>query len=35
LTRPSTNDDGLYAAALRFGEQRVMAILAALVGSAI
>lgn len=32
VTRPSTNDDGLYAAALRFGEQRVMAILAALVG---
>jgi hypothetical protein len=27
VTRPSTNDDGLYAAALRFGEQRVMAIL--------
>ena len=25
MTRPSTNDDGLYAAALRFGEQRVMA----------
>ena len=32
VTRPSTNDDGLYAAALRFGEQRVMAILSALVG---
>jgi hypothetical protein len=32
VTRPSTNDDGLYAAGLRFGEQRVMAILAALVG---
>jgi hypothetical protein len=32
VTRPSTNDDGLYAAALRFGEQRMMAILAALVG---
>src|ERR1700692_708885 len=29
---PSTNQDGLYAAGLRFGEQRVMAILAALVG---
>ncbi len=32
VTRPSTNDDGLYAAGLRFGEQRVMAILVALVG---
>src|SRR6202007_1332283 len=32
VTRPSTSDDGLYAAGLRFGEQRVMAILAALVG---
>lgn len=32
VTRPSINDDGLYAAGLRFGEQRVMAILAALVG---
>jgi hypothetical protein len=32
VTRPSTNDDGLYAAGLRFGEQRVMAILSALVG---
>jgi hypothetical protein len=32
VTRPSTNGDGLYAAALRFGEQRVMAILSALVG---
>jgi hypothetical protein len=31
VTRPSTND-GLYAAGLRFGEQRVMALLAALVG---
>jgi hypothetical protein len=31
VTRPSTTDDGLYAAGLRFGEQRVMAILAALV----
>ena len=32
VTRPSTSDDGLYAAGLRFGEQRVMAILAALIG---
>jgi len=32
VTRPSTTDDGLYAPGLRFGEQRVMAILAALVG---
>jgi len=32
VTRPSTSDDGLYAAGLRFGEQRVMAILTALVG---
>ncbi len=32
VTRPSTTDDGLYAAGLRFGEQRVMAILSALVG---
>ena len=32
VTRPSTTDDGLYAAGLRFGEPRVMAILAALVG---
>jgi hypothetical protein len=32
VTRPSTTSDGLYAAGLRFGEQRVMAILAALVG---
>jgi hypothetical protein len=32
VTRPSTTDDSLYAAGLRFGEQRVMAILAALVG---
>jgi hypothetical protein len=31
VTRPSTTGDGLYAAGLRFGEQRVMAILAALV----
>src|SRR6266702_8085453 len=32
VTQPSTTDDGLYAAGLRFGEQRVMALLAALVG---
>ena len=32
VTRPSVTEDGLYAAGLRFGEQRVMAILAALVG---
>lgn len=32
VTRPSTTNDGLYAAGLRFGEQRVMAILGALVG---
>src|SRR5437867_13140403 len=32
VTRPSSNEDGLYAAGLRFGDQRVMAILAALVG---
>ena len=32
VTRPSTNADGLYAAALRFGDPRVMAILSALVG---
>ena len=32
VTRPSTTDDGLYAPGLRFGEQRVMAILAVLVG---
>jgi len=32
VTRPSTTEDGLYAPGLRFGEQRVMAILAALVG---
>jgi hypothetical protein len=32
VTRPSTTDDGLYAPGLRFGEQRVMAILAAVVG---
>ena len=32
VTRPSISDDGLYAAELRFGEARVMAVLAALVG---
>jgi len=32
VTRPSTTDDGLYAAGLRFGDSRVMAILSALVG---
>jgi len=32
VTRPSTTEDGLYAAGLRFGEPRVVAILAALVG---
>ena len=32
VTRPSTTDDGLYAPGLHFGDQRVMAILAALVG---
>src|SRR6516162_5764600 len=32
VTRPSINKEGLYAAALRFGEQRVMAILSALIG---
>ena len=32
VTRPSTNEDGLYAAGLRFGDARVMALLAALVG---
>jgi hypothetical protein len=32
VTQPSTTDDGLYAAGLRFGEQRVMAILSALLG---
>jgi len=32
VTRPSTTNDGLYAAGLRFGDQRVMAILGALVG---
>jgi hypothetical protein len=32
VTLPSTTEDGLYAAGLRFGEQRAMAVLAALVG---
>jgi hypothetical protein len=32
VTRPSTNDDGLHAAALRFGDRRVMAVLSSLVG---
>src|SRR5882724_5164522 len=32
VTQPSTSHEGLYAPGLRFGEQRVMAILAALVG---
>src|SRR5215469_7533662 len=32
VTRPSTTDDGLYAPGLRFGDQRVMAVLTALVG---
>jgi hypothetical protein len=32
VTRPSTTDDGLYTPGLRFGDQRVMAVLAALVG---
>ncbi len=32
VTQPSKTDDGLYAAGLRFGDSRVMAILAALVG---
>ena len=32
VTRPSTTDDGLYAPGLRFGDPRVMAVLAALVG---
>jgi hypothetical protein len=31
VTRPSVTDDGLYASGLRFGEARVMAVLAALV----
>jgi hypothetical protein len=32
VTRPSTNDDGLYAPGLRFGDSRVMAVLSAMVG---
>jgi hypothetical protein len=32
VTRPSRTDDGLYAAALRFGDPRVMAVLSTLVG---
>jgi hypothetical protein len=32
VTRPSRSDEGLYAPALRFGDSRVMAVLAALVG---
>ena len=32
VTRPSTTEDGLYAARLRFGETRVMTVLAAVVG---
>ena len=32
VTRPSTTADGLYAAGLRFGEPRVMAVLGALLG---
>ena len=32
VTRQGTTDDGLYAPGLRFGEQRGMAVLAALVG---
>ena len=32
VTRPSTTDDGQYAPGLRFGEPRVMAVLASLVG---
>jgi hypothetical protein len=32
VTQPSRTDDGLYAAGLRFGEARVMTVLAALVG---
>lgn len=32
VTRPSTTDDGQHAPALRFGDPRVMALLAALVG---
>jgi hypothetical protein len=32
VTRPSTTDDGLYAPGLRFGDPRVMALMAAIVG---
>src|SRR6476646_816337 len=32
VTRPSNSEDGLYAPALRFGDPRVMAVLASLVG---
>jgi hypothetical protein len=32
VTRPSTTPDGLHAAGMRFGDPRVMAVLAALVG---
>jgi hypothetical protein len=32
VTQPSTSEEGLYAPALRFGDSRVMAVLAALVG---
>src|SRR6516164_10477858 len=32
VTRPSQTTDGLYAAALRFGDPRVMAVLSSLVG---
>lgn len=32
VTQPCTTSDGLYAPGLRFGEQRVMAVLAALTG---
>jgi len=32
VTRPSTTNDGLYAPSLRFGEPRVMAVFAGVVG---
>ena len=32
VTRPSNTEDGLYTPALRFGDPRVMAVLASLVG---
>jgi hypothetical protein len=32
VTRPSTTQDGLYAPSLRFGDERVMAVLASIVG---